>query len=163
MAQMSKERPSEACVTRMTFRLPAKLVHRPLAIDLVSTLVGHVATADRTFRHEIVTAFGEAFNNIVIHGYRDRTDGMLDVEADLSADAMTLRLIDTGAAVDFDELDPPDLGSMPERGMGVYMIHALVDDVSYCGGQPNVLSLTKRTHSATPHEGQALDELLPHG
>jgi serine/threonine-protein kinase RsbW len=147
----------------MTFRVQATLDHRPLAIDLVSTLVSHVSHADRTFRHEIVTAFGEAFNNIVIHGYKDRADGMLDVEADLSADAMTLRLIDSGREVDFGGLNPPDLDSMPEHGMGVFMIHALVDEVVYRGGKPNVLSLTKRTHSASPNEGQTRDELHPHG
>lgn len=162
-SQAAEKLPTEASITRMTFRLSATLDQRPLAIDLVSTLVGHVATADRMFRHEIVTAFGEAFNNIVIHGYRDRSDGMLDVEADLRDDEMTLRLIDTGRAVDFGGLTPPDLGSMPEGGMGVYMIHALVDEVVYQGGEPNVLSLTKRTNSSTTNEGQTRDELHPHG
>lgn len=147
----------------MSFRLRASLDHRPLAIDLISTLVGHVESADRMFRHEIVTAFGEAFNNIVIHGYRDQLDGTLDVEVELRPDGMTLRLIDTGHSVDFGGLNPPDLDSMPERGMGVFMIHALVDEVGYRGGAPNVLSLTKRTKSATTSEGQTRDELRPHG
>jgi len=147
----------------MTFRLKASLDQRLLAIDLVSTLIGHVGAADRSFRHEMVTAFGEAFNNIVIHGYRDCSDGMLDVEAELNPDGMTLRLIDSGHAVDFGGVNPPDLDSMPERGMGVYMIHALVDEVLYHGGAPNVLSLTKRTSSSTPTEGKARDELHPHG
>lgn len=147
----------------MTFRLRASLDHRPLAIDLVSTLVGHVCTADRMFRHEMITAFGEAFNNIVIHGYRDQVDGTLEVEAELKPDEMTLRLIDTGHACDFGGLHPPDLDSMPERGMGVFMIHALVDEVVYRGGAPNVLSLTKRTASAATNEGQTRDELHPHG
>lgn len=136
----------------MAFRLQASLDQRHLAIDLVSTLIGHVTEADRTFRHELITAFGEAFNNIVIHGYRDRTDGILDVEADLSPDEITLRLIDTGNEVDFAGLRPPDLESMPEGGMGVFMIHALVDEVVYRGGAPNVLSLTKRT-AASPNDG----------
>jgi len=163
MGQTVDNRPAEGCLTKMAFRLQATLDHRPLAIDLISTLVAHIPTADRMFRHEIVTAFGEAFNNIVIHGYRDRTDGILDVEADLSDDTMTLRLMDMGRAVDFGGLSPPDLDSMPERGMGVFMIHALVDEVVYQGGAPNVLSLTKRTTSATTKEGQPRDELHPHG
>lgn len=146
----------------MAFRIRASLEHRPLAIDIVSTLVSHIPKADRMFRHEIVTAFGEAFNNIVIHAYRDRSDGMLDVEADLGPDGMTLRLIDTGRAIDLGGVTPPDLDTMPERGMGVYMIYALVDEVSYQGGTPNVLSLTKRTHSPTPNESLR-DELHPHG
>jgi serine/threonine-protein kinase RsbW len=150
-------------MTRVAFRVKAALDHRLLAIDLVSTLVSHVTKADRSFRHEIVTAFGEAFNNIVIHGYRDRADGMLDVEADICPDWMTLRLIDNGRAVDFDGLHPPDLDSMPERGMGVFMIHALVDEVVYQGGVPNVLSLTKRASSSKPTESQTRDELHPHG
>lgn len=155
-------RPEKGC-TRMSFQLRATLDHRLLAIDLVSTLVAHVRRADRTFRHEMITAFGEAFNNIVIHGYRDRSDGILEVEAELTPDQMTLRLKDSGHAVDFGGLRPPDLDSMPERGMGVFMIHALVDEVVYEGGVPNVLSLTKRTNGAAAKEGETRDELHPHG
>jgi hypothetical protein len=110
-------------MTRAAFKLNATLDHRPLAIDLVSTLIGH---------------------------------------AELGADEMTLTLIDTGQAVDFNGVNPPDLDSMPERGMGVYMIHALVDEVVYRGGAPNVLSLTKRTASSI-NEGQTRDELHPYG
>ncbi|MBX3259251.1 MAG: ATP-binding protein [Labilithrix sp.] len=147
MAEAAKTRATKGCVTRMTFQVEASLHQRPLAIELLSTVIGHVYATDRMFRHEMITAFGEAFNNIVIHGYRDKPDGVLDVEAELTAHEMTVRLIDNGRAVDFGGLEPPDLGSMPERGMGVYMIHALVDEVAYSGGTPNVLSLVKRTNT----------------
>lgn len=135
-------------VTRVALRFPAVIGYRPVAIDLVSALIRHVEGADGNFRNEMVTAFGEAFNNIVIHGYRGRSDGMLDIEAEMGPDEMTLRLIDTGREVDFKDVEPPDLATMPESGMGVFMIHALVDEVIYRGGSPNVLSLTKRTTSA---------------
>jgi serine/threonine-protein kinase RsbW len=134
-----------ANVTRVALRFPASLDHRPVAIALISALIQQVELADRNFRNEMVTAFGEAFNNIVNHGYRGRRDGMLDVEAEMTADRMTLRLIDTGQSVAFGEVEPPDLDSLPESGMGVFMIHALVDDVQYQGGPPNVLTLVKRT------------------
>jgi len=134
-----------ARVTRVTLRFPAVLDYRPVAIDLVSALIQQVERADRDFRNQMVTAFGEAFNNIVIHGYRGRPDGMLDVEAEMTADGMTLRLIDTGHGVNFNDVEPPDLDAMPESGMGVFMIHSLVDDVQYRGGSPNVLTLVKRT------------------
>jgi serine/threonine-protein kinase RsbW len=164
MAEMEKTRaPANGSTTRVALKFKASLEHRPLAIDLVSTLIGHVHAADRSFRHEMVTAFGEAFNNIVIHAYRDQEGGMLEVEVELYPDRMTLRLMDTGRAVDFGGLNPPDLDSMPERGMGVFMIHALVDEVVYRGGAPNVLSLTKRTASSSSKEGQGRDELHPHG
>jgi serine/threonine-protein kinase RsbW len=135
-------------ITRVSFRLRACLAHRSLAIDLVSTLTEHVKNADRGFRNAIITAFGEAFNNVAIHGYRNRPDGMLDVEADLGPDSMTLRLMDTGNAVDLSSVTTPDLDGLPEGGLGVFMIFALVDEVVYRGGNPNVLSLTKRTTPA---------------
>ena len=141
----------------MTFRLPASIEHRHLALNLVTALIQHVETTDRQFRDEMITAVGEAFNNIVIHGYGGRSDGVVEVEAELSPEQITIRLMDTGIAVDFSNVARPDLDSMPEGGMGVFMIHALVDNVEYHGGPINVLSLTKRTYPR-PH-----DELHPNG
>lgn len=137
--------PGEPTVTRVTFRLRAILAHRSLAIDLVSALVEHVSTADRGFRNAITTAFGEAFNNVAIHGYRNRSDGMLDVEAELGSDHMTLKLMDDGVQADLSTVSPPNLDALPEGGLGLFMIRALVDEVVYLSGTPNVLSLTKRT------------------
>jgi serine/threonine-protein kinase RsbW len=136
--------------TRVMVRLHAVLEYRPVAVDLVSTLIAHVSSADRAFRNEMVTAFGEAFNNIVMHGYRDRDDGMLDIEATITHDEMTLRLSDRGRSVDFESVPSPDLESVPEGGMGIFIIHAMVDEVGYQAGPPNVLTLTKRISSPPP-------------
>lgn len=132
-------------VSIVAFRLRAALELRPVAIDLVSTLVEHVPGADRNFRHEIVTAFGEAFNNIVAHGYRGRSDGMIEIEVDIRPGELVLRIKDEGEPVDYGTVATPDLDSLPESGMGVYIMHAMVDEVAYSGGPLNVLSLTKRT------------------
>ena len=43
------------------------------------------------------------------------------------------------------QVTPPDLSTLPEGGLGIFMIHALVDEVVYNSGTRNVLSLTKRT------------------
>lgn len=135
---------------RVTFRLRATLEHRQVALDLVSTLLSHVSSADRAFRDEMLTAFSEAFNMVAIHGHRERFDGMLDVEAEMTADAMTLRLTDSGLELDFARVATPDLDSIAERGTSVFMIRSTVDDVAYRGGPPNVLTLTKRMLSARP-------------
>ncbi len=135
---------------RVTFQLRASLECRAVAIDLVSTIIGHVQGADRMFRHEMVTAFGEAFNNIVAHGYRGRTDGMVEIEADIRPGELILRIKDEGSVVDYGAISPPDLETLPESGMGVYIMHAMVDEVAYSGGPLNVLSLTKRTNPGAP-------------
>ena len=136
---------TENGLTRVSFRVSARLAHRGLAIDLISTLVGHVKTADSSFRDAITTAFGEAFNNVVVHGYAKRSDGMLEVDAELGPAHMTLTLTDTGASADLTVVPLPDLETLPEGGLGVFMMHSLVDEVVYRAGSPNVLSLTKRT------------------
>jgi len=130
---------------QVSFRLTASLTNRPLAIDLVAALLQHVTTGDREFRDAITTAFGEAFNNVVIHGYKNRTDGVLDVQAELGAGHMTLKLLDTGISADFSVMPTVDFEALAESGRGMFMIHALVDEVEYLPGSPNVLSLTKRT------------------
>jgi serine/threonine-protein kinase RsbW len=132
---------------RVAFQVQALIAHRHLVLNMVSALLSYVEAADRQFHDEMITAFGEAFNNIVTHGYFGRSDGMIDVVADLRADEVTIRLMDTGLEVDFASVVAPDLDSMPEGGMGVFMIRALVDEVTYQGGAVNVLSLTKRTSS----------------
>ena len=93
----------------------------------------------------MITAFGEAFNNVVIHGYRGprrrdarRRGGDQRRCDDPALDAITARA-STSRSV-----PQPDLDSLPESGMGIFMIHALVDEVAYERGSPNVLSLTKR-------------------
>ena len=144
--------PAAPCM-RVSFQLRAALECRAMAIDLVLVVIAHVPGADRMFRHEMVTAFGEAFNNIVAHGYRGRTDGTIDVEAEIRPGELVLRLKDEGIQVDYGAIAAPDLESMPESGMGVYLMHAMVDEVAYTGGSLNVLSLTKRTSISPPHAG----------
>lgn len=135
---------------RVTFRVDARLANRAVAFDLVGTLVGHVKAGGEDFRHAVTTAFGEAYNNVVIHAYRGRTDGVLEVEAEVSPEHITLHLKDTGKSADFEEVALPDLDGLPEGGLGVYMMRALLDEVVYKAGTPNVLTLTKRTGGACP-------------
>jgi serine/threonine-protein kinase RsbW len=149
MAPTTATSAAEPRTKRVTLRLRASLEYRPVAIALVSTLIEQVEGADRDFRNELITAFSEAFNNIVLHAYRDRADGMLDVSADIEPGKITLSLADEGHEVDFADVAPPDLTSLPESGMGVFMIHALVDDVQYRGGHPNVLLLMKQMNPAS--------------
>lgn len=152
MAETAKEL-GEGRRLRVAFRLRASLEYRAVAIDLVSALIGHIEGADAAFRHELTTAFGEAFNNVAIHGYRGRSDGMLEMEAEIGPGHITLHLMDQGLEVDLSAVNPPDLDALPEGGLGIFMIRSLVDEVTYRGGEPNVLSLTKRTRSCHPSIG----------
>lgn len=132
----------EPKVVRLQFA--ALFAHRSVAIDLIGCLAAHV-TSDSAFRDALTTAFGEAFNNVVEHSYRDRSDGLLDVEAEISQTCLKLTLTDSGLPADLTAVALPDLATLPEGGMGLYMMHSFVDEVVYRAGSPNVLTLTKWT------------------
>jgi serine/threonine-protein kinase RsbW len=100
------------------------------------------------FDDKIVSAVGEAFNNVAIHGYRSQVPGRVELELELGPDGICIRLADTGAVFDPSGAPTPELMDLPESHMGLFIIRSCMDTVSYCGGDPphvpNVLTLTKR-------------------
>jgi len=105
------------------------------------------AALDENFGDKIVSAVGEAFNNIVLHGYAGSHRGEVVMEIEVSDSAMTVRLLDTGKGFDPLSEPEPDLDSLPASQLGLYIMRKCVDDVTYRLGvppSPNVLTLTKR-------------------
>lgn len=92
---------------------------------------------------KLVSAVSEAYNNIVLHAYKDTNPGKVVLEIDTTADAITARLLDTGASFDADAAREPDLDSLPEGGLGLFIIQSFVDQFEYTPGSPNVWSMTK--------------------
>lgn len=123
------------------------------ACKLVRALATNKQEASRQsheFDDKVVSAIGEAFNNVAIHAYRDVSPGAVEIEIEVSADGITVRLSDTGhtfepaAAMQ----QQPDLATLPESHMGLFIMHSCMDKVTYRPGAPpalpNQLTLTKR-------------------
>jgi serine/threonine-protein kinase RsbW len=96
----------------------------------------------------VVSAVGEAFNNVAIHAYRGRSAGAVELELELREDAVTIRISDTGTSYDPTRTAAPELDQLPDSGMGLYIMRTCMDQVSYRPGarpeEPNVLTMTKR-------------------
>lgn len=102
-----------------------------------------LAAAAEDFDSQVVSAFGEAFNNIAIHGYRGLPPGQVHVEIDAEGDDLVIRMRDDGASFHFpDHVAAPE--DLPERGMGLFIIRSFMDRVDYRPGPPNELSMKKR-------------------
>ena len=131
-------------------RVPGALKFRDLAVRAVAAACklvgpdGNGASAHHTreFDDQVVSAFGEAFNNAALHSYRG-ADGDVEIQIELGADFITIRLLDFGRAFAFDDVPEPDLDALPESGLGIYIIKSFMDEVRYEPGAPNVLSMTK--------------------
>ena len=70
-------------------------------------------------------------------------DPRIKIEIDVTNDALTIRVMDYGKTFDFAAVPKPNLDELPESGLGLFIIHSCMDEVTYVPGSPNVLSMTK--------------------
>lgn len=133
----------------ITLLVPGSIEYRDIAVRVVGGACKFVEAEDpEQFATEVVSAFSEAFNNIVLHGYEGvpRRDIDLRIVArDLNDETqeLSLEIRDEGRIFDPGQyLELPD--EMPERGMGLFIIRSFMDELRYAAGPPNVLTLIKR-------------------
>lgn len=105
---------------------------------------GSLGPSEEEFESQTVSAFGEAFNNIAIHGYPAGPPGDVDIEIESDEDGISIRVMDTGCSFDLASVESPQFDELPESGMGLFIIKSFMDEVDYCPGSPNVLRLAKR-------------------
>lgn len=109
--------------------------------------------ADEDTISDVVLAVDEVVNNIIVHGYRNKS-GMIEVKVGRHQDRLSVCLRDYAPAFDPTTLPAPDINlpleQRPLGGMGVYLVMELMDKVSYRapdqGG--NELTLEKRIPGA---------------
>jgi serine/threonine-protein kinase RsbW len=128
-------------VARLT--LDALVSERPRAIAFIADACRD-SGMPLDYEHAVISAFGEAFNNIALHSYRGM-GGLVDIEIERRGERFIVRLRDTGEGFDPRRLQAPDLDALPEGGMGVFIILRAMDEVSwYKEGVENVVTMVKR-------------------
>ena len=149
---------SERRFIRLT--VPAALEFRELALRTVAEACrlvrGHSGApvplasgsqnfdlSDR-FSAEMVSAVSEIFNNIAIHSYGGEATGEVLIEMELAGSQLAVQISDHGMAFDPKDVPSPELEQLPEGGMGIHIARALLDEVDYEPGPPNLWRLVKR-------------------
>lgn len=132
-------------------RVPGTLRYRDVALRAVSAACKLVGSGDksldaarRQLHEEMLSAAGEAFNNVAIHGYRGLSVGDIEFQIETAGHEILIRLLDYGRSFDPASAPSPVIDELPEGGMGVFIIKSFVDSIEYQAGQPNVLTLRKR-------------------
>jgi anti-sigma regulatory factor (Ser/Thr protein kinase) len=132
-----------------------RLQHRDLVLRSVAAackLVNpRVDTAWNDFRTQVVTAVGEAFNNVVLHSYEGQDEGLVEIEIQTRPDHISIELRDWGESFDPDSVPLPDFESLPESGFGIFIIKTLME-IQYTPGKPNVLTLSKSLVSSAEQQ-----------
>jgi anti-sigma regulatory factor (Ser/Thr protein kinase) len=128
------------------------LEHRDVALRAVSTACKLVTPrpqgrAWNEFQMQVVSAVGEAFNNIVLHGYGGRTgsgrEGSIDLRIQTRRGHIRIELRDWGSGFDPTWVPPPAFDTLPESGLGLFIMQSFME-MAYRQGRPNLLTLSKR-------------------
>lgn len=94
----------------------------------------------------VLLAFSEAYTNVLRHAYHGTVPAPLDVELTVSPGAVVVVLRDEGVPFQPEGVAAPAPEALAEGGYGLFLIEALMDEVSYspAGAAGTVLRLKKQ-------------------
>jgi serine/threonine-protein kinase RsbW len=91
----------------------------------------------------------EAVTNVVKHAYGSQPGHEVGVEVALHPDRISFRIMDTGQTMssvsrEKMDFDPDDLATIPEGGMGLYIVQTVMDEMAYQTVEgTNIFTITK--------------------
>ncbi|MCB9257892.1 MAG: ATP-binding protein [Ignavibacteriales bacterium] len=101
---------------------------------------------------EIELSLAEALNNIIKHAYKGDETNQIEISMWFDSDKFSIELIDYGeprlnTGKPVLEFDPDDIDSLPEGGMGLFIIEQLMDENHYSReGNKNIFRLVKNVN-----------------
>ncbi len=101
--------------------------------------------------NELVIAVNEACMNVIQHGYGKGGAGDIVLKIAIEPDRLVFRLRDLAAPVDAATLKPRDLAVVRPGGLGLCLMHKVMDEVRYLpppDGRGNLLEMVK--HRGSP-------------
>lgn len=98
--------------------------------------------------YEMEVAVVEAVNNSIEHACHNQPGHFINIRLMLSEDRLTVVVSDAGESVEslpeMPSLDAADLGHPTDRGRGIHIMRAVMDEVGYrTDGAVNLLTLVK--------------------
>ena len=83
--------------------------------------------------NDVKTAVSEAVTNSIIHGYENREDGLIRIEAEINKNEVKIVIIDSGIGIDdIEQAMEPLYTSRPDierSGMGFTVMETFMDDL----------------------------------
>jgi len=78
-----------------------------------------------------LVAAGEICNNIIKHAYRWEPGHPIAIALSVFSDRFVIDIDDEGAPYDPRGYEPPDLDTIPEHGMGLFLVRKSVDELAF--------------------------------
>ncbi len=99
--------------------------------------------------YSVQLAADEAASNIIEHAYQGVADGQIELASEMRGTELVITMLDHGKPFDAKKVKRPNLtADLSERkigGLGIYLMHKLMDEVNYrSSGAGNLLTMIKR-------------------
>lgn len=104
---------------------------------------------------DVKTAVSEAVTNSIIHGYENKKDGTIRIEAGICGNTVSIKIIDYGKGIaDIEKAMEPLYTSRPElerSGMGFTVMETFMDslEVESLKGKGTTVVMTKKFNSVS--------------
>lgn len=125
------------------------LENLPRFLHFIETACANIE-ADAGIKYALHLAVEEACTNLIVHGYRGRPPGPIEVAVHDDCDKVTIVIRDRSPPFDPARAPSPDLTSdvehRPIGGLGWHLVKSMMDEIGYVPDTPsgNVLTLVKR-------------------
>lgn len=98
---------------------------------------------------DVRLAVDEAFTNIIKHAYNYNENEQVEIELEIDKDQICVSLFDQGKSFESSKYRFPDVREQIRKkkrgGMGVYLMHKLMDEVQYLqDGSTNEIKMCKK-------------------
>lgn len=98
-------------------------------------------------------ALSEALTNVIRHAYGGDEGQEIHLALAINDEKLDLTIRDFGQKFDPADYTPPDLDEPAEGGYGVYLIHELMDQVTYDTSLPTGTQLNLVKYRSKAHDG----------
>jgi len=146
---MSRKQESET----VELKIPARPEYIGVARLLVSGVANRLGFPYDDIE-DIKLSVAEACTNAVRYAYGEETDGKVLIQCTLFPDRLQIKVADDGGSFDVaqvkEKLGPIDqsieIDELSEGGLGMYLIHTLMDEVEILGENGVTVTMTKYVH-----------------
>lgn len=90
---------------------------------------------DENILYQLELSLVEVVNNVILHAYNKQEGREIEVTILLAEDHIRFQVVDSGKQFVPKKVNktgmPLNVNDLPESGMGLFIIHQLVDEISY--------------------------------
>ncbi|PIE01897.1 MAG: hypothetical protein CSA81_09695 [Acidobacteria bacterium] len=139
-----KNQPIATGILKLEFPSHFKCIH--LATEFARESA-HIAGFDRKLSGQIALATDEALTNVVKHAYKGQSDKHIKLAAEITDEALILKIFHTGIPLKKSQIKLPDMNSyIKERrvgGLGLFLMTKLMDEIDYTEGREHCCQMKK--------------------